>query len=52
MRVLALRVLISWWMIPVMAIPIIGLGYLLTGDLKESVQEYKDFAHSFWYGDM
>ncbi len=47
MRVFLLRVLISWWFIP-LSVFLIPVFYLI-GDVK--LEAYKELVKIMWYGD-
>jgi len=50
MRIFFLRVLIAWWLIPIVTLSMLILGYLMTGELKEPLDNIKSFSKDLWYG--
>jgi len=49
MRLFLLRLLISWWMIPISWTVIFAFLWLMAG-WHEAVAIAEDLTHSFWYG--
>ena len=47
-RTILRRMLISWWMIPVSFIGAVFFEYLIAGDIKKVLKEYKEFAKWVW----
>lgn len=42
--------LVSWWIIPLFWIYVVGIGYLLTGEWDE-LDRGKEFTGLFWFGE-
>ena len=47
-RVFLWRVLVGWWLIPVIAIPCFVVG-LICG-WEYAVESYKEMGHTLWFG--
>lgn len=50
MRIFLLRLLLGWWMIPIMYLFMIPFFYLLAGDFLKQVNEIKEICKMLWYG--
>lgn len=49
MRIILLRVLIGWWMIPVVWLIMMPLFCVLLFDVDRAIQECKGISHDLWY---
>ena len=50
MRIFLLRLLIGWWLIPLIYLMFLPFSYMLTGDYFESVNDVKKICKILWYG--
>jgi hypothetical protein len=51
MRVLLLRILISWWAIPAAWLIMFPISLLLFGDKEYSMETCINFTKAVWFGD-
>ena len=51
-RVLLLRLIISWWFIPCVYVILLPVIYLICGDFKGTLEYCNEMAHSFWDGEI
>lgn len=49
MRIILLRILLGWWMIPFALIFIFPLFWLLSG-LETAINDIKELSRDLWYG--
>jgi len=49
-RILTLRIIISWWFIPIFIIFYMPIAYLISGDMGFIEELYKNLIKTFWYG--
>jgi hypothetical protein len=52
MRILLLRILISWWIIPIFWIFHLPLAYLVFGNFKDCIKDEVGLSRILWYGDF
>ena len=50
MRIFLLRLLIGWWIVPFAWLLMFPIGYLITGDYYETVEDTKWFCNYIWNG--
>ena len=50
MRILLLRLLVSWWAIPIIWIVGFPMTYLVNGDIKENIDFYSDLTNELFNG--
>jgi len=51
MRIFLLRLLIGWWIIPLLLIIGLPVMWLIDGDLPETIDDARYIMRVFWYGD-
>jgi hypothetical protein len=51
MRILCLRLFVSWWMIPLIWSIMFIIGYLVFGG-KETKAACKSLTNTFWFGEL